>query len=204
MLSIASPGRAVCPLASRRVGDPRFGHFALDRYVDLAPLARQPLQQELTDFDQARERGLGGPRDVGGDAGELGRGGKRQSNFFSELGRGERAIQQRRGMLRSDIRRARDADATAVQHPHIHARLFGHPGRLEAAPLERHGCAFDAPLERVRTVPLVRAAPGQLEQPVDHAGGRSPPMRASSMRTCGAPSVTGSGNCPPLPQPPPI
>src|SRR5205809_5008060 len=103
------------------------------------------------------------------------------------------------------IRRARDADATAVQHPQIHARLFGHPGRLEAAPLERHGGALDAPLERVRTVPRLQAAPRQLEQLLDHAGeGTSPPIRASSMRTCGAPSVTGRGNCPPFPQPPPI
>src|SRR6266480_5818331 len=108
-------------------------------------------------------------------------------------------------MLRSDICRPCDADATPVQHPQIHARLFGHPGRLEAAPLERHGGALDAPLERVRTVPLVQAAPRQLEQPVDHAGGEggtSPPMRASWMGTCGAPSVRGTGNCPPWPPPP--
>ena len=131
-------GRAIRPCGSRRVGDPRFGHFALDRHVDLAPLARQPVEQELTDFDQARERGLGGPRDVGGDAGELRARWKGEIDFFPELGRGERAIQQRRGMLRIDVRGPRDTDPPAVQHPQIHAGLFGHPGGLEAAPLERY------------------------------------------------------------------
>src|SRR5438132_6218587 len=106
---------------------------------------------------------------------------------------------------RTNCRRARDAETTAMQHAHIHPCLSRDARRLEAAPLERHGGALDAPLERVRTVPRLQAAPRQLEQLLDHAGeGTSPPIRASSMRTCGAPSVTGRGNCPPFPQPPPI
>jgi len=75
-------------------------------------------------------------------------------------------------ILGTDIRRPRDADATAVQHPQVHPGLFGHARRLEAAPLERHRSALDAPLERVRAAPLFQAAACQLEQPVNHSGGR--------------------------------
>src|SRR2546426_12832208 len=103
----------------------------------------------------------------------------------------------------ADVRRARDAYAAAVQHAQIHPGLFGHPRRLEAAPLERDRCALHAPLERVRASSPLNPVSRELEQPVDHAG-TSPPIRASSRRTCGAPSVTGRGYCPPLPQPPPI
>src|SRR6266705_2005051 len=68
----------------------------------------------------------------------------------------------------------------------------------------QHVVARDAP-QLVR--PTVGPAARALEQPLDHAAapeGTSPPTSASSMRTCGAPSVTGRGACPPLPQPPPI
>ena len=37
----------------------------------------------------------------------------------------------------TDIRRACDADATPVQHPHIHTGLFCHSCGLEAARFER-------------------------------------------------------------------
>ena len=101
-------------------------------------------------------------------------------------------------------RRARDADASAMAHADIHARFFRDTGRLEATPFERHRRPLHLPPQRVRSTVGPAARP--LQQPFDHAepAGTSPPTSASSMRTCGAPSVTGKGACPPLPHPPPI
>src|SRR2546427_796403 len=202
------PCTTALPDSPRGVGDAGFGHLALDGDVDLAPLARQALEQPLTDLDQPLERRVGGASDVGCQPGELGRGWKDQRDFFPELGRGERALQEGCGMLRrcipdADICRARDTHAAAVQHAQIHPALLGHARRFEAAPLERDRAALHATLERVRASSPLHPMSRQLQQPVDHAG-MSPPIRASSMRTCGAPSVTGRGYCPALPQPPPI
>src|SRR6266568_3542486 len=108
-------------------------------------------------------------------------------------------------VVRRDPRRLRDADPSPVAHADVHARFFRDAGRLETTPFERYRRPLHAPPQRVRSTvgPAARA----LEQPLDHAAapeGTSPPTSASSMRTCGAPSVTGRGACPPLPQPPPI
>src|SRR5205085_6208733 len=89
-------------------------------------------------------------------------------------------------------------------HPEIRARFLRDAGRLEATPFERDRRALHLAPQRVR--PTVGTPARQLQQPLDHLEreATSPPTSASSMRTCGAPSVTGSGACPPLPQPPPI
>jgi len=50
----------------------------------------------------------------------------------------------------------------------------------------------------------VRAAPRHVDQLCDHPCPTSPPTSSSSMRTCGAPSVTARGYWPALPHPPPI
>src|SRR4029077_14190227 len=100
-------------------------------------------------------------------------------------------------MLRPDLtgvdrRRPRDADSPPVAHPEIHARLFRDTGRFEAAPLERDRRPLRLPPQRVRAA--VGPAAHPLEQRFDHAAepaGTSPPTSAASMRTCGAPSVTG-------------
>src|SRR5205809_8099443 len=101
----------------------------------------------------------------------------------------------------TDIRRAGDADAAAVRPPQVRPGRFCNARGLAAACLERQRRTLDPPLEGIRA-PL-HSPPRELEQPLDHAG-TSPPIRAASIRTCGAPSVTGRGYCPPLPQPPPI
>src|SRR2546428_6084917 len=102
----------------------------------------------------------------------------------------------------------RDANPAPVSHPQVNARLFRRAGRLEPAPLERDRGALRPAPQSIRppAVPPARHAPaGEVEQRLDHvAAGTSPPISAASMRTCGAPSVTGSGDCAPLPQPPPI
>src|SRR5256885_16951273 len=114
-------------------------------------------------------------------------------------------------VIRRDSRRPRhrrrpcDADASPVTHADIHARFFRDTGRLEATPFERDRRPLHPPPQRVRST--VGPAPRPVEQPLDHAAAREgtpPPTSAASMRTCGAPSVTGNGACPPLPQPPPI
>src|SRR5256885_3470593 len=56
-------------------------------------------------------------------------------------------------------------------------------------------CAL--PISAPQRVGAVDLPTGSFEHAIDHT---SPPIRASSMRTCGAPSVTGNGNWPPLPQ----
>src|SRR2546427_1437331 len=99
-------------------------------------------------------------------------------------------------------RSSRDADAPTVAHPEIRTRFFGGTGRLEPPPFERDRRPLDATPQRIGAA--VRAAPGQLDELRDHAPPTSPPTSASSMRTCGAPSVTGSGYWPALPHPPPI
>src|SRR5207253_6114473 len=90
------------------------------------------------------------------------------------------------------------AHAATRQHAEIDTRLFGDAGRFQPARLEGDGGLLFAAPQDVGAVDLAR---GALEHAIDHT---SPPISASSMRTWGAPSVTGSGNCPPLPQPPPI
>src|SRR2546426_3196561 len=105
-------------------------------------------------------------------------------------------------------RSSRDADAPTVAHPEIRTRFFGGTGRLEPPPFERDRRPLDATPQRIGAA--VRAAPGQLDELRDHGPPAlpgpptSPPTSASSMRTCGAPSVTERGNWPALPQPPPI
>src|SRR3989454_5021724 len=79
----------------------------------------------------------------------------------------------------TDIRRAGDADAAAVQHPQVRPGLLGHARCLEAARLERQRRTLDPPLESIRA--SVRAAPRELEQPLDHAG-TSPPIDRKSTR----------------------
>src|SRR2546425_837427 len=182
----------------RRVRDARLGDVAPDRDAHLAALAREALQQRAADRDQVVERGVGGPVEVRGDVGERGGPGQRELDRRAEIGRREGAVHQL--ARRRDGRRPRGAHTTVLQHPETDARLLRRSGRLEAAPVERHGGALDAAPNRVRPP---RAAPGVVEQPLDHAA-TSPPTSASSMRTWGAPSVTGSGPCPALPQPPPI
>src|SRR5436190_1859845 len=122
----------------------------------------RPFQKVAPEPDQPRERDVSRARAMRRHPRELGGGGKCQRDLLAQLGRGEGAVQEGRSMLRrytvpTNRRRARDADTTAMQHPHIHPGLFRDARRLEAAPLERHGGALDAPLERVRTVPRLPA-----------------------------------------------
>src|SRR5207237_7121763 len=91
----------------------------------------------------------------------------------------------------------RHADPSPVAHADIHARFFRDTGRLATTPFERHRRSLPPPPQRVR--PTVGPTARPLEQPLDHVAepeGTSPPTSASSMRTCGAPSVTGKGACP--------
>src|SRR6266511_201733 len=113
-------------------------------------------------------------------------------------------------MLRPSIvpphrRGPRNPDAPAVAHPEVRPCFFGGTGCLESPPLEGHRRPLEATPQRIGAA--VRATPGQLDELRDHAAPvppTSPPTSAASMRTCGAPSVTGSGYWPALPQPPPI
>src|SRR2546426_2311196 len=116
-------------------------------------------------------------------------------------------------MLRPHIatahrRRSRDAHAPAVADPEIRPCFFSGSGRLESPPLEGNRRPLEVTPQRIGAA--VRAAPGQLDELRDHGPPAlpgpptSPPTSASSMRTCGAPSVTERGNWPALPQPPPI
>src|SRR5205823_3328387 len=101
-----------------------------------------------------------------------------------------------------------DAHLPAVAHPQVRPRFLGRGGRLEPAPFERHRRPLDPAPQRIGAA--VGAAPGRLDELRDHGPPglpeppTSPPTSASSMRTCGAPSVTGRGNWPALPHPPPI
>src|SRR5207244_2198358 len=102
---------------------------------------------------------------------------------------------------RVDRRVAAHAAAPAAPHAQIRPRLFRDARGLEPPRFDGDGRALRAPPQSVGSP--VRAALRQLEQPLDHAA-TSPPTSACSMRTCGAPSVTGRGYCPALPHPPPI
>src|SRR6266550_6186491 len=97
--------------------------------------------------------------------------------------------------------RSRDPNPPALVHPDIRPRFFRGAGRLEPPPFERDRRPLEATPQRIGADV---AAPGELHELRDHAAPTSPPTSASSMRTCGAPSVTGRGNCPALPHPPPI
>ena len=101
--------------------------------------------------------------------------------------------------------RSRDAHPPAVTDPEIRSGFFGGSGRLESPPLERNRRSLEATPQRIGAA--VDTALGQLDERRDHASPvppTSPPTSASSMRTCGAPSVTGRGYWPAFPHPPPI
>src|SRR2546426_3410502 len=73
---------------------------------------------------------------------------------------------------------------------------------LESPPFEGDRRPLETTPQRIGAA--VGAAPGQIDELRDHAFPTSPPTSASSIRTCGAPSVTGSGYWPAFPHPPPI
>src|SRR5439155_10032773 len=91
-------------------------------------------------------------------------------------------------------RRSRDSDAPAVTHAEIRPRFFGGTGRLESPPFEGDRRPLETTPQPIGAA--VGAAPGQIDEPRDHALPTSPPTSASSIRTCGAPSLTGSGYWP--------
>src|SRR5207244_12560099 len=97
-------------------------------------------------------------------------------------------------MLRPSIaahrRSSRDPDAPAVTHAEIRPRFFGGTGRLETPPFEGDRRPLDTTPQRIGAA--VGAAPGQIDEPRDPAFPASRPTSASSIRTCGAPSVTRS------------
>src|SRR6266702_2587407 len=195
--STESPSTSTSSPAMRHAS---LGRFALDRHVHAAAVARQPLEQTATDADQLLEGSVGGPIDERRDGSNGGRARKREIDLLADLGRGQRAGDQLVGG-RVGGGRAGDAHAAPVAHAQGHSRLLRHAPRLESPPLEHDRGVFDTAPQRVRAA--VRPLRGEIEQPLDHAA-TSPATSASSIRTCGAPSVTGSGYCPPLPQPPPI
>src|SRR5438046_5861923 len=98
-------------------------------------------------------------------------------------------------------RRSRDSDAPAVTHAEIRPRFFGGTGRLESPPFEGDRRPLEPTPQPIGAA--VGAAPGQIDEPRDHAFPTAPPNRASSIRTCGDPSVTESGEWPAVPHQPP-
>src|SRR2546425_1147336 len=81
--------------------------------------------------------------------------------------------------------------APAVTPAEIRPRFFGGAGRLESPPFEGDRRPLEATPQRIGA--SVGPAPRRVDELRDHDP-TSPPTSASSMRTCGAPSVTGKGN----------
>src|SRR2546426_5603382 len=88
-------GVQTCALPiSRRAGavrDPGLGRFALERDVDTAALARQPVEQAPAHLDQVIEGSLPGAVEVRRDGRQWGAGRKWQVDGFAQGGRGEGA-----------------------------------------------------------------------------------------------------------------
>ena len=190
-------GGAILTARTRGIADGGIRDLPLYGDVHLTVGPGQPLHEQAAHANQVIERGVGGAVEEGGNRRELRRGRKRELHDFAELRRCARAANQL-GWLRLRGGGARHAHATAREHAQVHARLLGDAGRLEPARFERDRGLLFAPPQRVGPIDLAACC---LQHAIDHT---SPPISASSMRTCGAPSVTGSGNWPPLPQPPPI
>src|SRR5437899_3059704 len=185
--------------APRRIRYAHIGGLRLDGDVDLAALALESPEQGAAHGDQVVQTRIGGAIEERRDLGEGTSGGERELDLLAERRGRERPTHE---LVGGDIGGGtRDADATAVANAQVGACFLGNAGSLEPSPLEGHGCALHPAPQRVRA--SIRAAAGDLEQPLDHPG-TSPPISASSIRTCGAPSVTGRGTCPALPHPPPI
>src|SRR2546427_3428672 len=64
-------------------------------------------------------------------------------------------------------RRSRDPDAPAATHAEIRPRFFGGTGRLESPPFEGDRRPLEPTPQRIGTA--VGAAPGQIDEPSDHA-----------------------------------
>src|SRR5437763_16484743 len=95
--------------------------------------------------------------------------------------------------------RSRDPDAPAVTHAEIRPRFFGGTGRLESPPFEGDRRPLEPTPQPIGAA--VRAAPGQIDEPRDHAFPTAPPTSAPSIRPCRAPPATARGHRPPRPPP---
>src|SRR5438034_9558262 len=79
-------------------------------------------------------------------------------------------------------RRSRDPDAPAVTHTEIRPRFFGGAGRLESPPFEGDRRPLETTPQRIGAA--VGAAPGQIDEPRDHALPTSPPTSEIGRASC--------------------
>src|SRR5437016_13885841 len=85
-------------------------------------------------------------------------------------------------------RRSRDSDAPAVTHAEIRPRFFGGTGRLESPPFEGDRRPLEPTPQPIGAA--VGAAPGQIDEPRDHAFPTAPQTIATLRRPSGTPSVS--------------
>src|SRR5204862_2012394 len=192
---------AVLAARAGGIADRRVLHLPLDGDVHLAVGSSQPLDQHAPHANQIVQRCIRGSVKKRGDRSrELGSWGwEGQIDALAQCCRRACSLHQ---LLHVGCRcsSARHAHAPLGQDAQVEPCFFRHAGGLEPAGLESDGGLLLAAPQRIRAIHLPARG---VEQTIEGVH-TSPPISASSMRTWGAPSVTGSGNWPPLPQPPPI